>query len=304
MPDFDFDIKKKDWRPKCVNDIVHEVGRAFEADVSLDELFIMGTDYVQKKRIQTESELQSWLKADSKTYEKLIKVKVPDRLLPRNWQPKKMMVVARRKDNVIARFYGDEEVSTRQVQFTMKILDCGHFRLKQTLGGSGPSPYWVIFEGKWTRTNRGFKLEFGIRYPFQKNKKDEFDLAFEAMPDTHSTSLAFTDETEKQLSGQLPAIVGSEPFAWVELVQEHETESNPKARFNLEGEEEEGKAASDAAARPSSSRATASAQQEFTPRKQVKQEEEADWALYLGLVLFLALVAWFSWCHWGAQAEL
>lgn len=232
MPDFDFDIKKKDWRPKRVSDIVGEVGRSFDAEVSLEELFINGTDYVQNQRIQTEAELQSWLKAESKTYEKLIKVKVPPRLLPKRWQPKKMMVLAKSKDNIIAKYFGDEEVSTRQVQFTLKVLDCGHFRLKQTLQGSGPSPYWVIFEGKWTKTARGFKLEFCLRYPFQKGKKDEFDLAFEAMPDCHLTSLAFTDETERQLAGNLPAIVGTDAFAWVELVQEHEQESNPRARFN------------------------------------------------------------------------
>mmetsp|Transcript_20024 Transcript_20024/g.45611 ORF Transcript_20024/g.45611 Transcript_20024/m.45611 type:complete len:304 (+) Transcript_20024:149-1060(+) len=303
MPDFDFDIKKKDWRPKCVDDVVKEVGRSFEADVTLDELFIMGTDYVQKKRIQTESELSAWLKADSKTYEKLIKVKVPDRLLPKNWQPKKMMVLTRRKDNVIARYFADEEVSTRQVQFTLKILECGHFRLKQTLQGSGPSPYWVIFEGKWTRSSRGYKLEFCIRYPFQKNKKDEFDLAFEAMPDTHNTSLAFTDETEKQLSGQMPAIVGSDAFSWVELVQEHETESNPKARFNLEDEEgHAGTATPEATAQSSTSSARAPAR--APPRKNLQPQEEADWSLYLVFVLFLAMVAWFSWNHWGPHSEL
>lgn len=311
MPELDFDIKKKDWRPKCVDEIVREVSRAFEKEVTLEDIFIMGTDYVQKKRIQTESELQAWLKADSKTYEKLIKVKLPDLLFPKNWQPKKMMVLTKTKDNVLARFYGDEEVSTRQVQFTLKILDCGHFRLKQTLGGSGPSPYWVIFEGKWAQTARGFKLEFCLRYPFQKNKKDEFDLAFEAMPDTHNTSLAFTDETEKQVAGNLPAIVGSEAFSWVELVQEHETESNPKARFNLEEEEEEGGAAPDAEPPPSAPEAphpgpAAGARQPvFLPRKVPEPpQEEADWTLYLGLALFLAMVAWFSWSHWGGQAEL
>merc|ERR1712032_1814607 len=75
--------------------------------------------------------------------------------------------------NVLARYFGDEEVSTRQVQLTLKILDCGHFRLKQTLQGSGPSPYWVIFEGRWKRTPRRFRLEFCIRYPFQKSRKHQ-----------------------------------------------------------------------------------------------------------------------------------
>jgi len=301
MPDFDFDIKKKDWRPKCVGDIVHEICRSFEAEVTLDELHIVGTDYVQKKKIQTDGDLQSWLKTESKTYEKLIKVKVPDRLLPKKWQPKKMMILAKSKDNVVAKYFGDEEVSTRQVQFTLKILDCGHFRLKQTLLGSGPSPYWVIFEGKWVRGVRGFKLEFCIRYPFQKNKKDEFDLAFEAMPDTYETSLAFTDESEKQLAGHIPAIVGTESFSWIELVQEHDTESNPKARFNLDDrwleEERTARLDRDARGRPPAPVC------EDTAQNNLVVDDEPIWPLYVGLVLFLALVLGCSWMQWGPSAS-
>lgn len=318
MPDFDFDIKKKEWRPKCVDDIVKEVGRAFEASVSLDELNITGTDYVQNKRILTDTDLQCWLKTESKTYEKLIKVKVPDRLLPKNWQPKKMMILAKSKDNMIAKYFGDEEVSTRQVQFTLKILDCGHFRLKQTLQGSGPSPYWVIFEGKWTRTARGFKLEFCVRYPFQKSKKHDFDLAFEAMPDTHETSLAFADEAERQLAGSLPAIVGSEALSWVELVQEHEAESNPRARFNPEAEAEAeggggapggpgaggpgGPGGGAPAPAPAPGRPAARAPGGGGGPGGPPADEEPAWPTYVGLALFLALVLLFSWMQWGAPS--
>lgn len=294
MPDFDFDIKKKEWRPKCVDDIVQEVSRSFETQVSPTELAITGTDYLQNKKIVTDADLFEWLKTESKTYEKFIKVKVPTRLLPRKWLPKKQMVLTKSKDNIIAKYFGDEEVSTRQVQFTLKILDCGHFRLKQTLQGSGPSPYWVIFEGKWERTPRGFKLEFCIRYPFQKNKRDEFDLAFEAMPDTHDTSLAFTDETERQLAGNLPAIVGTDLYSWIELVQEHEVESNPQTRFNPEEQEE-----ADAPPEPVPTSAPAAP----TPAATVpKEEEEGLWQMYLGLGLFLALVLAMSWMHWSSLA--
>mmetsp|Transcript_4937 Transcript_4937/g.14681 ORF Transcript_4937/g.14681 Transcript_4937/m.14681 type:complete len:308 (-) Transcript_4937:86-1009(-) len=303
MPDFDFDIKKKEWRPKCVHDIVKEVGRSFEADLSADELLITGTDYVQHKRIRTDADLQSWLKTESKTYEKFIKVKVPDRLLPKRWQPKKMMVLAKSKDNIIAKYFGDEEVSTRQVQFTLKVLDCGHFRLKQTLQGSGPSPYWVIFEGKWARTPRGLRLEFCIRYPFQKHKKEEFDLAFEAMPDTRETSLAFTDETERQLAGNVPAIVGTDLLCWIELVQEHETESNPRARFNPEEGEEDAASAAAAAAIAEPPPPAGGAVAGTSVGHQPLADEEPLWPMYVGLAMFLALVLVFSWMHWGGSSR-
>jgi len=283
------------------------VSRSFEKHVSLSELSILGTDYMQKKPIKTDSDLKEWLKTESKTYEKLIKVKVPQRLLPKKWQPKKMMILTKSKTNILAKYFGDEEVSTRQVQFTLKVLDCGHFRLKQTLLGSGPSPYWVIFEGKWEYTARGYKLEFCIRYSFQKNKKDDFDLGFEAMPDCHDTTLAFTDESEKQLAGNMPAIVGTEQFSWVELVQEHEIENNPKSRFNLEGEqeEEEHKARPEVSSHENASRPEPAKLD--TPERWNRSQEVDDepmWPTYLGLALFLILVLGFSWMQWGPKAVL
>jgi len=310
MPEFDFDIKKKEWRPSCVNDLVQELGRSFGATVTLNDLHIEGTDYMQKQRIKTEDDLKKWLKTESKTYEKFIKIKVPDRLLPKDWEPKKMMVLAPSKKNVLAQYFGDEEVSTRQVQLTLKILDCGHFRLKQTLQGSGPSPYWVIFEGRWKRTPRGFRLEFCIRYPFQKSKKrDEFDLCFEAMPDIKETTLSFSDEAERQLAGQLPAIVGSELTAWIELVQEHDKESVPKARFNVEDAEDvaseaskpvEGQRPEEASktSRNSPSSSVSTAPQQAPAYKEscsVAEDGEPAWPLYVGLVVFLVLVLSFSW---------
>lgn len=311
MPEFDFDIKKKEWRPSCVNDLVQELGRSFGATVTLNELYIEGTDYMQKQRIQTEEDLKKWLKTESKTYEKFIKIKVPDRLLPKRWEPKKMMVLTPSKKNVLAQYFGDEEVSTRQVQLTLKILDCGHFRLKQTLQGSGPSPYWVIFEGRWKRTPRGFRLEFCIRYPFQKSRKNEFDLAFEAMPECKETTLAFSDDAERQLAGQLPAIVGSEPTSWIELIQEHQSERVPKARFNVDDAEDVAPEASkpvvdqrpEQASKTNRTSPSVSTAQEREPGYKescsVPEDDEPAWPLYVGLVVFLVLVLGFSWNYLG-----
>jgi len=301
MPcDFDTDIKKKDWKPKCVADIVDELSRAFCTPVALEELDIQGTDYMQKKPVKNDADLKEWLRTESKTYEKLIKLKIPKRIIADNWAPKKDRILC--KGQMLAKYYGDEEVSTRQVQFTLKLHDCGFFRLKQTLPGSGASPYWVIFEGKWTRTSKGFRMEFCVRYPYQKAKKHEFDLAFEAMPEDHGTTLAFLDEREAQINGMLPAIVGTDAFSWVELCQEHETESNPKTRFNEEEEEEDDKPP--AAAAPAKKPATAPASHlppRAPPPTPEPEDNEPVWPLYLGLVLFLAMFFAFSWMQWGVE---
>lgn len=305
MPcDFDFDIKKKDWRPKCVNDIVGELSRAFCTSVTLEELDIQGTDYMQKKPVRNDADLKEWLKTESKTYEKLIKLKIPKRIIPDAWQPKKDRILC--KGEILAKYYGDEEVSTRQVQFTLKLHENGFFRLKQTLPGSGASPYWVIFEGKWSRTSRGFRLEFCVRYPYQKAKKHEFDLAFEAMPEDHDTTLAFLDEREAQINGMLPAIVGTDAFSWVELCQEHETESNPKTRFNEE-EDDVAKAEpeippEDAASSGTKAAPPAKAQPGRAPPPTPEPEDdEPVWPLYLGLALFLAMFIAFTWNQWGVE---
>lgn len=323
MPcDFDFDIKKKDWKPKEVKDLVNEVSRAFCTKVTLDDLYIQGTDYMQKQRIKTDAELKTWLKTESKTYEKLIKVvKIPRRLVTDTWKPKKDRILV--KGSMLAKYYGDEEVSTRNVQFSLKIHDCGHFRLKQTLPGSGASPYWVIFEGKWEKKDRGFGLEFCIRYPYQKSKKHEFDLSFEAMPEDNTTNLAFTDERESQLNGMLPTIVGTEPLSWVELCQEHDAEHAPATRFYEDGnsdddERQDGRPAEPQKPRPAGSpRASGPPIGEAKPsettgarqRSAVKTEPAADpepvdeepaWPLYLGAGVFLLMFVALSWGQWGS----
>merc|ERR1712176_744804 len=106
-------------------------------------------------------------------------------------------------------------------------------------------------------------------------------------------------------AGNMPAIVGTEQFSWVELVQEHETENNPKSRFNLEGEEEE----DEHKARPEvSSHENAPRPQPTkldTPERWNRSQEVDDepmWPTYLGLALFLILVLSFSWMQWGPKA--
>lgn len=301
MPDFDFDVKRKEWRPKHVSDILNELERAFEAKVVLNELVIMGTDFMQKKRIITDADLKEWLNTESKTYEKLIKLKVPPRLMPLDWQPKTNLILG--TGSLVAKYYADEEVSERMVQFTMKFLDCGHFRLKQTLPGSGASPFWVIFEGTWTKSDRGYQLEFRIRYPYQKSRKETFDLAFEAMPENHDTFIAFENETEKQLNGNLPAIVGTEPFCWVELVHEADQENDPGTRFNLEDDEAPKPAPKEEKVedpKPAPKRPPATSTQYGDP---LAKDEEPNWPTYVGFTFFVLLVSVFSWMHWGQNAE-
>lgn len=49
----------------------------------------------------------------------------------------------------------EDTCSTRTVECSLKLFDCNHFYLKQTLPGSGASPHWTIYEGRWRGCVRG-----------------------------------------------------------------------------------------------------------------------------------------------------
>ncbi|CAJ1400161.1 unnamed protein product [Effrenium voratum] len=165
---------------------------------------------------------------------------------PATFQPKKTKVLV--KGQLCGKFFGECEVSTRTVEFSIKLYDCGHFYMKQTLPGSGASPYWVIFEGRWQTTEKGIAMEYLFRYAWQIAKTRLMpDFALEAVPKDHRSRLAWCGEIpEQQLNGSVPAIVGEEPFCWIEVCREPDVVERGKARFNEEEDDIPAPAAPDA----------------------------------------------------------
>jgi len=233
----EINLTKSKWVPKTIEEIPDLISRAFETHVSLKELQpLFGTDHVEKWRIKEDSDIGVFMAAKSKMNEafaeKVIKINVPRGMVPTMWVPKKVKILA--KGNKTAKYFGEDEVGTRQVEVSLKFFDCGHFYLKQTLPGSGPSPYQIIHEGTWQETNRGFKLKFLLRYTGQTSKKSDLDLAIQALPPNLDTSLSQSDESElkNQLCGLVPAIVGEDPLCRVEIYREPDVVEKAPLRFN------------------------------------------------------------------------
>merc|ERR1719199_1118435 len=110
--------------------------------------------------------------------EKVIRFQLPKGVMPKDWKPKKVKILA--KGERLAKYFGEDKCGERNVQVSLKLFDCGHFYLKQTLPGSGISPYWTIFEGAWENTEKGLKLTYLIRYTWQDTaRQPKLDLNIE-----------------------------------------------------------------------------------------------------------------------------
>ncbi|CAJ1429653.1 unnamed protein product [Effrenium voratum] len=185
---------------------------AFECPMTIQELQketaygVIGTDHIEKVQIEEDADIPKFVNIKTKTRfeEKVIKFRLPARAVPATFQPKKTKVLV--KGQLCGKFFGECEVSTRTVEFSIKLYDCGHFYMKQTLPGSGASPYWVIFEGRWQTTEKGIAMEYLFRYAWQIAKTRLMpDFALEAVPKDHRSRLAWCGEIpEQQLNGSAP----------------------------------------------------------------------------------------------------
>lgn len=232
---FEINLTKMKWCPKHVSEVPQTISRAFERDIQMEHIQpVIGTDHVKEWILKEDKDIPEFYNAPTMMQEwiaeKVIKVKIPDGIMPKSFVPKKCKILA--TGEKVAKFFGEDNVSTRTVEASLKIFDCGHFYLKQTLPGSGASPHWTIFEGRWRATERGLKLEYLLRYSWQLSRKPYMEFAIEAVRSDLMTTLAWDGETEKQLNGNLPAIVGTDDFFWAELVREGDTKGAAKLRWN------------------------------------------------------------------------
>jgi len=164
--------------------------------------------------------------------EKVIRFTLPKGVMPPKWKPKKVKILA--KGDRVAKYFGEDKCGERNVEVSLKLFECNHFYMKQTLPGSGISPHWTIFEGAWEHTERGLKLEYMIRYSWQESRKPEFDLTLEALPWGWTSTLAWAGDSETQLNGNIPAVVGTDKFCWVEIYRDADKVDKVQARFNEE----------------------------------------------------------------------
>lgn len=304
MPDFEIDVKKCGWEPKHVTEIGEFASRAFRSEIKFSDIDVVGTDHIERVRVRCDEDIPKFLAIEPKTRfeDKVLKFRVPERIVPSSFVPKKTKILP--KGNLWAKFFGECQVSVRVVEFTLKLYDCGHFYMKQALPDSGASPYWVIFEGCWERTEKGIQLEHLFRYSWQVCKtKETMPFALEAVAPNFRTRLAWTGETpEQQLNGQVASIVGEDPVCWIEVVREPDKVERSKARFNddpddsgppLKSSVRERRPTQSAEAGPQVA-ATVKGKPAGSKQEEVKTEDSV-WPMYVGMLLFLALLLVFCW---------
>lgn len=233
--DFEINFTRMKWVPKHLSELPQVVSRAFERDISMSQIApLVGTDHIKEWPLKEDKDIAEFHSAPTMMREwiaeKLVKVKIPDGCMPKDFAPKKVKILA--KGAKIAKFFGEDTCSTRNVECSLKLFDCHHFYLKQTLPGTGASPHWTIFEGRWHPTERGIRLEYLLRYTWQLSRKPGIEFSIEATKPELQSSLAWDGETERQLNGNLPAVVGTDDFFWVELVREGDMAGVAKIRWN------------------------------------------------------------------------
>lgn len=241
MPELNYcleiNLTKAKWAPSKISDIPELISRAFETQVTLQDIRpLIGTDHVVKWPLNQDSDIPVFLTAKSQMREafaeKVIKFTNPRGLMPPKWQPKKVKILATGRR--LMKYFGEDAMGTREVQVSVKFFDCGHFYMKQSLPGSGACPYQIVFEGRWEETEKGFRFTYLLRYTGQTSKKSDMDLSISALPPGQESFMAAAGEfdNKNQINGLVPATVGEDQFSRVELFREPDVVEKAPARFN------------------------------------------------------------------------
>lgn len=248
----EFYVRKYEWCPRSVQTIVDQVGFTFETVVDVSELEIIGSNRLQRRRICNDEDLESWNEEvedipediedealPSHLRQKILKVYVPQRLLPVAFRPGEAPILASGKRT--GAFDGDGTSDRRTVDFQLRIFDCGHFYMKQSVSNSTSSanPLWAIFEGRCTRSMRGYRLETLFRY--SRTGPNSAELIVHGFTGSTTTSLNYSGNEQHVLKGFLPTCVGNDSSCWAALTSRPDKAeaSRKNEEGNAEDEEDE-----------------------------------------------------------------
>lgn len=242
----EFDLKKYDWSPGSLQDCADQASLAFQSQVSSEELEIIGSCQFQRTKIRSDEDLAGWLEAPAQDANpdtevaKILRVTLPKRVLPMAFNPGEAPILARGKK--LHAFDGEGQSDAKAVDFALRFYECGHFYMKQSYSSShaADTPNWFVFEGRWNRTARGFRLQFLFRYPRPSHRS--FDFTVHGLPGQSTSSLNFSGDEEETLKGFLPTMTGSESSCWSSLqrrADKSEALSKKAGEDDDEDEEEE-----------------------------------------------------------------
>lgn len=255
IPQFELDCVKTSFNPRSLGEVKAVVKKIAGEEPPAD-VPIFATDYADRLELKSDEDVAAYFSAPlKKDQSRLIKFS-SQWLVGDNWTPKTKVTC---KGDWAKKFFCQEEVSTREVEISLKFFEENNrFRLKQRLRESG-RPYVAYFEGGYVWHREKVELYVGFKYIGDQTLRPGQPL--EAV---HMTcTVHFADSAGMQLNGYIPSIVGKEPTCWVELCREPD-KVRSKTNFNFEsaedGNEEDTKAPAEASgAKPEVKSASVSA---------------------------------------------
>jgi len=263
-PIFEYDLRKLDWCPEQLDELAEQVNHVFRTHVVLSDLEVIGTNHLDRRRIWTDDDLETWLRSENPAYsregleeDKILRVTLPQRVLPLEFKQGEVPVIIR--GNKTAEFEGDGRADARLVEFKLKFFDCGHFYMTQSRANASTPMYssyssqssssqssrnsknltWTVFEGTWRRSARGYRLEFLFKYP--RTNTRSFDFIMQALPERNECSLNFSGEEEVNLKGFLPTVASHESSCWASMRRKAELPVNRRSNKMFDDQEEKEK---------------------------------------------------------------
>mmetsp|Transcript_27946 Transcript_27946/g.49550 ORF Transcript_27946/g.49550 Transcript_27946/m.49550 type:complete len:479 (-) Transcript_27946:194-1630(-) len=263
-PIFEYDLRKLDWCPEQLDELAEQVNHVFRTHVVLSDLEVIGTNHLDRRRIWTDDDLETWLRSENPAYsregleeDKILRVTLPQRVLPLEFKQGEVPVIIR--GNKTAEFEGDGRADARLVEFKLKFFDCGHFYMTQSRANASTPMYssyssqssssqssrnsknltWTVFEGSWRRSARGYRLEFLFKYP--RTNTRSFDFIMQALPERNECSLNFSGEEEVNLKGFLPTVASHESSCWASMRRKAELPVNRRSNKMFDDQEEKEK---------------------------------------------------------------
>jgi len=315
MPDvFQIDVGQSGWRPSGLQALLQELSRAFETKVEPGEVEFFGYEGTSSvgEALSSDEAVQGFCGSKDDTISetdtvdtasaRVIKAELPERITSELRRPRKLALLANGRQ--LAKYNG--EADGHNLDFSMKIFDCGHFRIKEGSGGGGTSSSsrgaaGVVFEGRWEKAAQGIRLELLLRsaeQPARRRPSDTANVTYEAIPpEVRQTSLACVKGSEDHLQGQLP-ILWEASMAQVELHREADMVVKQSQARQVEEDDDDDWECRQLLKPQVQRRPPPRPPPRPKPHRDWDDSWDSDeptWPMYLGIFLFIVIFCVFAW---------
>mmetsp|Transcript_8194 Transcript_8194/g.17786 ORF Transcript_8194/g.17786 Transcript_8194/m.17786 type:complete len:345 (+) Transcript_8194:54-1088(+) len=229
----EIDCKKLEWQPSRMQEVIDFISTLMCQKFEKEDLHIRGCDRARYDKWKLDCDVSSFFTKETPGDNKTIKVKLPEFATPLPFKPRQGKKILC-KGKWLEKYFTEEKVSTRKVSMTLKLYPDNRFYFKNSLTDGG-TPYLAFFEGSYTRKGQSLTLHHCLKYTWQEGIRERPTL--EAV--NKFTKLGFGDR-DVTLAGQVPTIVGTDPFCFAEFCREPNKIINSATRWNPEsGDEDE-----------------------------------------------------------------